>query len=60
MTNHLLDEAAAAKLLALQQKTLSRWRWQKRGPTYCKIGGAVRYRMHDLQEFIAGTVVQNG
>jgi hypothetical protein len=60
MIHDLLDEAAAARLLALQQKTLTRWRWEGRGPAYCKIGGAVRYRLRDLEAFIAGSVVQHG
>lgn len=57
----LLNEAEAADLLGLRAKTLCRWRWQDRGPAYCKVGGAIRYRPQDLEAFIAsGLVVQNG
>jgi predicted DNA-binding transcriptional regulator AlpA len=56
----LLNEKAAAHALGLQPKTLTRWRWEGRGPPHCKIGGAVRYRVEDVEAFIAGTVVQNG
>jgi predicted DNA-binding transcriptional regulator AlpA len=56
----LLDEASAAELLGLQRKTLTRWRWEGRGPSYCKIGGAVRYRADDIQAFIAESAVQHG
>jgi hypothetical protein len=59
MTISLMDVAAAALMLGLKPKTLCRWRWEGRGPPYCKIGGAVRYRPDDLQLFIAQKVVQN-
>lgn len=56
---NLLTEDIAAKMLGLQPKTLCRWRWEGRGPTYCKIGGAVRYRQRDLETFIAEGLVHN-
>lgn len=51
--NKLLDEKAAALLMDLQPNTLCRWRWENRGPTYHKIGRAVRYHRDDLEAFIA-------
>lgn len=51
--NALLDETAAAHALCLQPRTLSRWRWGGKGPPYCKIGGAIRYLISDLDAFIA-------
>jgi hypothetical protein len=48
----LLDETSAARLLRLRPQTLRRWRHGSRGPTYHKIGGAVRYRPEDLQAFV--------
>lgn len=53
----LLDETAAARALGLQPRTLSRWRWGGKGPPYCKIGGAIRYLMTDLDAFIAASRV---
>lgn len=50
--NKLLDETAAAQMLNLQPRTLTRWRWSGKGPTYCKIGGAIRYRISDLEAFV--------
>jgi len=55
----LLNEAAAAHFLGLQPKTLCRWRWERKGPSYCKVGGAIRYRHQDLEAFVSNTVVQN-
>ena len=48
----LLTEKQAAEILNIKPKTLSRWRWQGEGPIYRKIGGAVRYSVDDLKEFI--------
>jgi len=57
---NLIDEAAAAQLLGLRRQTLTRWRWEGKGPPFCKIGGrAVRYRVPDIEAFIANAVVAN-
>lgn len=32
-------------------RTLERWRWQKQGPTYVKVGGRVVYRLTDVVSF---------
>ena len=58
--HQLCSEKTAAQLLALQSRTLSRWRFMGRGPTYHKIGGAVRYQITDLEKFVAqGRVAAN-
>jgi hypothetical protein len=49
----LVDETKAAQLLDLRVKTLRRWRWAGKGPRFIKLGSAVRYRLADLDEFIA-------
>nr|WP_166181000.1 helix-turn-helix domain-containing protein [Altererythrobacter segetis] len=46
-----LNEVAAADLLGVSPKTLSRWRWAGKGPDYYKFGGAVRYKTDDLEAF---------
>lgn len=51
--DRLLDEKTAALVLNVQPKTLTRWRWGGKGPPYCKIGGAVRYCVADLETYIA-------
>jgi hypothetical protein len=38
----LLNETQAADLLNIKVPTLRRWRWAGKGPTFLKIGGAVR------------------
>lgn len=59
--DELLTETLAARALKLQPRTLSRWRFEGKGPSYCKIGGAVRYQMSDLNSFAErGRIVTHG
>ena len=51
-TSRLITEHQAAEILGLSVKTLRRWRWQRRGITWVKIGEAVRYSTDDLQAYI--------
>ena len=57
--SNLINEIAAAQLLGLRRQTLTRWRWEGKGPPFCKIGRAVRYRLPDVEAFIAKAVVHN-
>ena len=52
----LLDETRAARILDLSVKTLRRWRWAGKGPTFRKIGRAVRYAPSDLEAFISSAL----
>ena len=48
-----LSDVRAAAFLGLAPQTLRNWRFQGRGPKYCKIGGRrVVYRVQDLEEFL--------
>lgn len=49
----ILTEAEAADFLRIAPKTLSQWRWRGLGPSFLKLGGAVRYSMADLVQFTA-------
>ena len=48
----LVNEIVAARILGLSPKTLRRWRWAGTGPSFLKIGGAVRYDLAVLEAFI--------
>lgn|SRR5262249_54470274 len=48
----LLDETATAKLLGITCAALRRWRRERRGPNFCRIGRLIRYRLDDLEAFI--------
>ena len=47
----LLDTAQAAEFVGLQPETLSKWRWQRKGPNYLRAGRLVFYRLADLEEW---------
>jgi len=54
----LLDAHAAAEFLGLTPTTLGRWRMEKIGPNYLKMGGTrVRYRMDQLLDFVQAQAV---
>jgi predicted DNA-binding transcriptional regulator AlpA len=48
----LLTEKDVARIVCMSVQTVRRWRLQKAGPYYIKLGGSVRYRPEDVQEFI--------
>lgn len=48
----LLKEQQAADILAVSVHTVRKWRADGKGPVYVKIGGSVRYRLADLQDYI--------
>ncbi|MPV50275.1 helix-turn-helix domain-containing protein [Pseudactinotalea sp. HY160] len=50
----LLTTAEAAAYLSLSPRTLRNWRWLGRGPIPVYVGGAVRYRVGDLNAYVAG------
>ena len=56
MTNHdpdaLLTGREAAALLKLSERTLERHRTAGTGPRFCALGRAIRYRRHDLIDWI--------
>lgn len=57
-TARLLTPKQAAEFLSVPQGTLAQWRSQSRGPVFIKLEGRlVRYRVCDLEAYIAGRVV---
>lgn len=54
-SQRLLTPEEAADYLQVAVKTLTNWRHLEIGPKYCKVGGRlVRYRLADLDEYLAG------
>ena len=47
--SELLNETEVAKKLRVSLACLRRWRLEKRGPTFVKIGQLVRYRPEELE-----------
>ncbi len=52
--SNLLTEPQAAQYLGVCHATLRQWRYQKRGPSYSRLGTwkGIRYRLSDLQEWL--------
>jgi len=50
----LLTEKQAARLLSISFRTLQAWRRIGTGPSFIKLGRAVRYRQQDLVEWTEG------
>ena len=60
MTNlrsEFLTTPQAADFLGLKKGTLEVWRSQGRGPTFVKLGRAIRYRLKDIEDFINSQTV---
>jgi excisionase family DNA binding protein len=52
-TKTLLTEQQAAKYMAVSVAALRKWRVQGRGPTFHKLGTLVRYRIDDIEAWLA-------
>ncbi len=48
----LLTEDDVAKQLNLSLASLRRWRLEKRGPRFIKVGSLVRYRPEDIEAWL--------
>ncbi len=59
MQTDFLTARQAAEFLGLKKNTLDIWRLKGKGPNYTRLGKAVRYRMSDLEKFIADNTVEN-
>ena len=49
----LLTETEVSKVLRISLATLRKWRVDKRGPRFIKIGPLVRYQLEDLREWLS-------
>jgi len=52
MEKRYLREREVSQQYGFSMKTLQLWRWQGRGPAYCKVGASVRYLVADLDAFM--------
>lgn len=49
----LLTTEQVAELLAVNPRTIIRWRNERVGPPWCKLGHQVRYRRESLERWIS-------
>lgn len=59
MDRYMIDVELAAEL-GLAVKTLRKWRSEGAGPPFVRMGGAVRYRLPDVEAWIAANTVTPG
>ncbi|WP_447947379.1 helix-turn-helix transcriptional regulator [Microbacterium lacticum] len=53
LVSPLLDSREVAAYLKVSEATLSRWRTDKKGPPFLRMGGITRYRLDDVQAWLA-------
>jgi hypothetical protein len=46
-----LNQAELSRRWKISPRTLERWRWLKKGPTYLKIGGRVVYELSAIEAY---------
>ncbi|MEX0406765.1 helix-turn-helix domain-containing protein [Aquibium sp. LZ166] len=51
MSPNYLDQAELAARFRVSPRTLERWRWQKTGPNYIKLGGKIVYALEDVETY---------
>lgn len=56
--DQFLDTRQAAAYLHHSKSCLEWWRLENRGPRYFKFGGRIRYRVSDLDNWLAARVVK--
>lgn len=49
----LQDSREIAAFLRVSESTLSRWRAEKKGPPFIRIGGVTRYRIAQVEQWLA-------
>lgn len=57
MDEHFLTPAELGERWGIPPGTLAQWRHAGNGPTYLKLGGAVRYRLRDVEAFESDNLV---
>ena len=50
--SNLMTETEVAKRLSVSLASVRRWRLERRGPAFMKVGALVRYRPEDLDAWL--------
>jgi predicted DNA-binding transcriptional regulator AlpA len=53
LVSALMDSREVAGYLKVSESTLSRWRTDKKGPPYLRLGGIARYRLDSVDAWLA-------
>jgi predicted DNA-binding transcriptional regulator AlpA len=54
----LLNEIELSELLSISLAAIRKWRTERRGPPYLKLGACVRYRLADVEAWLASRPVR--
>ncbi len=57
LSNRLLDTQAASALLGCSTAALAKFRTERRGPPYVRVGRLIRYRRLDLVRWVKSRLV---
>lgn len=52
LVSPLRDSREIAAFLRVSESTLSRWRAEKKGPPFIRIGGVTRYRVEQVEQWL--------
>jgi len=55
----VVDEVGASGIIGVSVSSLQKMRVRGDGPVFCKIGNRVRYRLSDLEKFVADRLVSS-
>jgi predicted DNA-binding transcriptional regulator AlpA len=56
--DRLISTEEAAAILDLKPGTLATWRVRRFGPSFVRLGKAVRYRESDVRAFVSAATIQ--
>jgi excisionase family DNA binding protein len=54
LVSPLLDSHEVANYLKVSESTLSRWRTERKGPPFVRLGGIARYRLDSVDQWLSG------
>lgn len=52
LVSPLRDSREIAAFLRVSESTLSRWRAEKKGPPFIRMGGVTRYRIEQVEQWL--------
>ncbi|MDQ1129003.1 AlpA family transcriptional regulator [Microbacterium sp. SORGH_AS_0888] len=52
LVSPLRDSREVAAFLRVSESTLSRWRAERKGPPFIRIGGVTRYRIEQVERWL--------
>lgn len=57
-TIEVLSQPELAALLGVAERTLEKWRYQRTGPAFVRLGARVGYRRSDVERWLSSQTVR--